>query len=979
MSHTNPTGSIRSGFDYQNFWSLKLCGEWLVHPTKYKWIQFETSPDEDNPSKFYLDDIVCLDSSDSYHFYQVKHRQDPTNQWTWDDLLAAKSSRGTSIINKWARSILPYLDKDQKAFFITNGQGAGEITKYIDGETLNIQKLKVEDSALYNRLITEIGKEEDLAPVFKILHFQFNQENLSGDELEDSIRKYFYEQLSATDSGVIRLYYEIAKECRQRNPRKLDIDTLRKWCEFDAPRPLEEQFVIPPDFEFFDDGTHQSILSDLQKPEGGIKVIFGKPGVGKSVYLSELDKELREKEIVCIKHHYHISPEDSSPLERLNAERVVEAVKSQLKSHKEELGSLANKDSKEIPIREFIATIATKLNNEGRAMVVIVDGLDHVLRYVDKEELESFLKEICLPQPGVWIVIGMQEIAESHLPQVVFDECPRNQWTEIKGLSESAVKNLIKVNSVGLHLPDQSGLLKDLEEKLFSITGGNPLHLRYSLKQLKNLFGKDLVTDYSCGDLLPYSDSIEKYYESLWRQISDNAKTVLLTIASVNFLFTEEQLMECVSFSTGNPANITKGFHEIAHLVSKKHRNKISVYHNSFDVFLKAQKEMKQQRIAIKKNVKQWLQQSSHEYLKWAELKIIEHELGNSDPLLAIDRQWLVDSICYPCNPDQISNQMNLAAKAAYEGGDLGKALQISHLHVHYLNSRDFVEEASELIWKEAFYCNSSILDYIDLETLPMVLLSDLAEIADSQGNYAALKEIIEVLIGSQSRQEYRKNEIPKIAMALLNALSLDRKHDLKRIYNYIVQFRDMDVTGPLFAVYSRKLLILDQRDKMLALLKLKLTESEKEFILTECAEHGLKNNAENIAAYLSGQRTLPLLCVLYQSLKKDVIDLSAVPLPPYDSFVSTIREYASEERKEWQESFHAAFLKGLLYSLAGREKEIEQWIRNAPDLWPAKATSCIFAASLRMASGIQKGDISYADFFESFSGLETVVSGKTY
>ena len=80
MSQTNRTSSIRSGFAYQNFWGLRLCGEWLIAPEKYKWIQFETCPDEEDSSKFYLDDIVCLDADDFYHFYQTKHKQDTTNK-----------------------------------------------------------------------------------------------------------------------------------------------------------------------------------------------------------------------------------------------------------------------------------------------------------------------------------------------------------------------------------------------------------------------------------------------------------------------------------------------------------------------------------------------------------------------------------------------------------------------------------------------------------------------------------------------------------------------------------------------------------------------------------------------------------------------------------------------------------------------------------------------------------------------------------
>lgn len=971
MLRINRTSSIRSGFAYQDFWGLRLCGEWLVNPDQYKWIQFETCPDEENPNEFYLDDIVCLDLNNCYHFYQVKHRQDSTNKWIWDNLLNAERSGGTSLIKKWANSLVTRLDKTKEAYFITNGDQEDDIAKYISNELLDIKQIKIGDATLYNRIVTEVGDENNADRVFHLLHFRFNQENLSGDKLEATIRQFFYEKLSATESGVTNLIYKIGKECRQQNTQQLGIETLRKWCEFDAPRPLKEQFDIPSDFEFFDDRTHQSVLSDLQKPEGGVKVIIGKPGVGKSVYLSKLDKELGDKNVISIKHHYHISPEDSNPQERLNAERVIEAVKSQIKFHKEELGSLANKNSKEIPIGEFIKTIATKLNGGGKALVIIVDGLDHVLRYGEKKELESFLREICVPQPGVWIIIGMQAIAKSHLPQIVFDKCPEAEWIEIKGLSKGAVSKLIQANKASLHLPDQAEQFKALVEKLFSITEGNPLHLRYSLQQLKNISGNSLVTDYSCNDLISYGAGIEKYYDSLWNQISDKAKELLLTMASVNFLFTEKQLIECISFSTTDPIDVTNGFNQISHLISKNQRGQMSVYHNSFELFLRDRQEMAQQKIVIKTNVKNWLEQSDYEYLKWAELKIIEHERGNSNPILGIDRQWLIDAICYPCNPDHISKQMKLAAKVACEKEDFGKGLQISYLHNYYLNSKDFVEEATELIWKEAVQRNSSVFDYLNFKSLHSTVLSGLASLADSKGNNIVVEEIKEILIEQLSGQEYRQNSIPSATATLLEVVPYDRTYTPENVYKYIIQFRDLNIAHLLFGSYSRKLFTLEQGDKVTQLLQFDLIEAEKQAVLVECARYGFKNRTKDVSAYLNERHGLPLICLLYRAVKGDSFDLPQ--LPRFDIFSAKISEHDAEERAKWRRLYYDNFLTGLLYGIAGKQKELEEWIAKAPALWSAIAMALLFRASLNISAGIRKSKIDYGELFDSWADFKSL------
>ncbi len=816
-------------------------------------------------------------------------------------------------------------------------------------------------------MLAEIGSEEEVAQILDKIHFVFRAESLA--DFESRVQRSFYERLSTTEAGVRNLYYEIAKECRQRNPRRLDVETLRKWCQFDIPRPLEEYFEIPADFEFFDKGTHDLLLSKLQEREGGVKVIFGKPGVGKSVYLSELDSELRSNGVICVKHHYHISPQDPNPQDRLNTERVIEALKAQIKSHRDELGDLANRDSGQIPISEFIKTLTGSLRNKDKPLVIIIDGLDHVMRYGEKEDLERFLKATCLPQPGVWIVIGMQEIAEPYLPQIVVDRCPKNQWIQIKGLSRDAVAHLVTVNKTDLHLPDHSDMLTSLANRLFEISDGNSLHLRYSLKQLKISSGNSLVTEYSCENLIPYGQGIEKYYEALWRQISPQAKTILITLSDVNFLFTEQQLSECTAFFVINPADITVGLNQISHLISINARNQISVYHNSFDIFLKDQPETKQQKVAIKTNVKKWLEQSNYEYLKWAELRIIEHELGNSDGLLALDRKWLIESMCYPCNFEQISNQMRLAAQVASEKGDLYKTFHISGLHTYYLNSREFVEEASELLWKESFFRNRKVFEYIDLTSLPIAILPDLAEIAEFCGEYRIVQEITDVLMDQQTSQEYRRDTVPPISLALIRTIALDRDHETKGVHRYITNLRDLNVSDSLFRVYASRLLALGQKEKLLVLIGLDLNASEQFAVIEECARFGLANNGNDLSACFSGQTNVPLLARIYQVLKEQSVDTD-LPLPSRGTFTHTSPEYDSEERKRWQRVFHSSFRLGLLHGLTGKEQEIERWIAEAPDIWSARAAASLLAAGLRVALGIKGSHIEYPVLFSSLCDL---------
>lgn len=970
MYRKNPTSSIRSGFDYQDFWGLKLCGEFLANPQEYKWIHFETIPVESKSKQFYLDDIVLLDQNDFYHFYQIKHKQDTQDKWDWDDLLTS-NGRKKSLIKKWSQSLLKVSPKEKvkKAAFVTNGSPNKEISQFLEKTKVNIRKIKSQDPELFKRLKNEIGREKAVKLFFNKFDFLFNQKSI--DELEDTTRKFFYEELYATKSGVDNLLHQILKECRRQQTQPLEIDLVRKWCEFDEPKPLAEDFEIPPDFEFFDKTTHEQILEDLKQAKGGIKVIFGNPGTGKSVYLSKLCEELVNNKVITIKHHYHISPEDSNPQERLNTERVIEAIKAQFKIHRDDLGDVANTNSKNTPLSEFINTLAKRFSKKKKSYVIIIDGLDHALRYGAKAELESYLRQICLPQSGLWIVIGMQPIAKSHLPQIVFDKCPDDKWIEIKGLSKNSVFSLIHKNDMRLNLPKQDGQLKELVDKLYDTSGGNPLHLRYSLKQLKDSLGKRVATQYECKKLIAYSGDIEKYYQTLWNQLPDNAKTVLLAISSVNFKFTRQQLIECVSSFVKNPAEVTRSFNAIVHLTSRDWRSRISIYHNSFELFLREQLKTEAQKITLKKKIKKWLENSNYEYLKWAELRKINYELGDDKPLLGIDRSWLINAICNPCNPSQITSQLKLASSATFDSNDFAKTLKISHLLTYYLNSSDFVEEATELIWMQTIRKSNSVLKEIDYDGLPTNVLVTLAEKADSKGEFKSIEEIINVLVNRQSGQEYRSGVIPPVTKALLGVIPYDRSHDLKKVYEHIKKFTDLEITDSLFKIYSHTLLALGQKEKIKKLLSFKLTQEEKQEILKECSRSDLEHKTKEFKGLVLKEKSLLTFCQLYLLLLKQSVH-KLVQLPDYELLPDIVPEHDTSERSRWKSFYYDYFIVGLMYGLSGKDSEINAWVKKCPEKWSAKAMSKLFLSSLKIARSIKsKSKISYLDLFNSLKNLE--------
>lgn len=977
----NITSPIRSGFDYQDLWTLKLCGEWLLNLDRYKWIQIEANPTEED---FFLDDIVLLDKDDKYHFYQAKFKAYSSYEWTWNDLLKSRNSKEDnselpSLLKKWSTSIKNIgLEKITNAYLITNGNFSEEIKKYLSNNLINVEDLK-KDTELYNRVKNEFNNEEHLADFFGV--FKFIHENETIDNIEEEIIKNtFYSKINATQSGVNNLLLSIKKEARKSYTIQLQIEQIKKWCEFDNPQPLNESFEIPDDFQFFNEASHHSILEDLRKSDGGIKVIHGKPGTGKSVYLAQLAKILENQGVVTIKHHYHINPSENNIFERLNTTRVIEAIKAQFKSsdYRQYLGDLENKNSKEVLLKDFICQVAQSLAKEEKNFVLMIDGLDHVVREKDLNELKSFLDEIFYPQKGLWIILGTQpQVKNESILHSIFSKCLKKDEIEIKGLNKNAISNLIEKNIVNLNLPGDNRQLNDFKNKIFNITKGNPLYLRYVLQQLKNLHKNTLVTEYSCRDLIQYDKNIENYYSTLWNALDDNTKSFLLTFISVDFQFTRDQFFECISsFVDPSKINISESFKKVEHLTASDFRDKLRIYHDSFKVFLINQKEWSEQEQVIKASVKDWLEKSSYENLKWAELGKLEYSLGNSNPIFEINRDWLIEAITNPRNYSQIKSQLELAAKVAVNNKDFAKALQISHLSTYYENAQDFVEEASKLIWVEAIKLNSEfIIDDINLKELPSNILVVVSAIAEQNGKQYIIDEIIDILQDRLSYQKYRENEIPNATEAIIKVLPYDREHEVKKVFKYIIQLRDLKISSFLFATYSKQLLLLDQKTKLDELLSLNLQDNEKEVILENCIISDYEKQKIEYLDIIIQNKEPSLFEQIYLVLNEKTI--SELPqLPKIEDFPETIKEYG-EERNLWTEKFYNFFNTGLIYALSKKEDDLEKWIEQACNntQWSIQATIKLFKIAQKISRTIQtERKINYKDVFSELNDLENLL-----
>lgn len=835
MARKNPNSSIRSGYKYEDLYVLELCIEWLCEPEKFNKIKIQYIPE--GLKGFAIDDIVVENADSSQSYYQLKYKQNPeVDKWSFENLI----EKG---LFRWINSYKSVNNSPFKNFsLITNGTTDIDVQTCLKGNNLDLTKIRQYYPEVERQLKQQFTDKNLLLDFFSNFTFIFNHPDKY--DLEDKLRKKLYDELKVTKAGVDSLLLYIGNEGSEQYPKAITLSDIRKYLSWDNPRPLNQNFKTPADFEFFDRDIHQKILSDLQMPEGGTKIFIGKPGAGKSTYLSKLYDILNQKHITVFRHHYHLNPKDHSHLERLNADRVKEALRAAFKKEKSRvLEKLGMENTEHTPLREFINKIATYYAKQGKTFVLIIDGLDHVIREGNSEtQLQEFINEIFYPQKGYWLLLGTQEIAIKSLPNALIKTCPEDKWIEIKGLNRSNVARIVKST---LHL-NRSRKIEHLENelinKIFRITGGNPLHLRYVLEEIIN--SGEHISSYHLDRIPPYKGDIQNYYEDIWRQLPDLAKTFCFAISALDFKLHKEQLIQLGGYFTPFPADVSKSFKEIKHLIFLSELSGISVYHNSFMVFMKEQPELEDQKQLLYKNILIWLKDYNDENLKWSEVAKIEYYLGNPLPILSIDKDWLIKSYLECRDENQIQNLLDLASEAAFKNKDLKKVIFFGEISSRFKNRLyNLWDENLHKIWVTSFRNNAiTFIKYPDFSRLTHYQLKELLIAFKERGIVneipKAAIERINILFQDRDFQTY------DIAKSWLEVLLNFENISNQRIFKFLKQFRKGDRSELYFAFYVKK--ILENRDRfdfrLTALLKSKLTDQEKKSIGQVLVQEDLKN-----------------------------------------------------------------------------------------------------------------------------------------
>ncbi|MBT2117794.1 NACHT domain-containing protein [Dyella sp. LX-66] len=713
-----------SGYVYQNLVGLSILCDWLDDPGLYEWVAFEC--DDDAGGYQGLDDVVAQRRDGTTELTQVKFTvdaEDPGNALSWEWLLAHKP-KGRSLIQKWADAYYDAAGRSAvEASLLTNRRPDYELAQCLSsaGDRIDFRKLP---SPVVDRIATQIGatKIEPFLDVFVIRHSHQNDRALERLVLDR------YVPTHTTSYGWLALRYEALNWAIRKGAPPPDghitLGHLRTILAQSRPKPIEQNFRIPANYELPDEDFFQTFFDRVTTGSRRPVVLRGSPGQGKSTFLSYLCKELEKRDVPYIRHHYFLTLGDSE--DRFTLHSVANSLMSQIEvKHARFVETMSPQPEH---LRAWIAACAEGYGKEGKPFIVIVDGLDHVWREHNrnKDPLDSLFSNLLPADDNVMLVMGSQPVDSDQLPKAFAHHIQPDDWVDIPRMSITAIAKWLRrqldEKRFEVRLSDNvEYVIAELAQALWDVTGGHPLILTYTLEQL---VGKDRVLD---GRLIRETSpqtggDIDRYYATLWESLADVSRDALHLFADTGFLWPMDGLEQCLSVHGGR---LHREFGHLMHVTDAG----LLPFHGSILAFAKSRTDHEAAIRRTRKAVIRWLEQSAPPFHRWGWLWLYQAKDGDPSALLEKPtREWIIESICAGYPVEQITSILHAAEQLAFQARNFPLAIRFRWLSTNAMNGKEFQIDDFRSVTRAAFDLAND--DY------PFVLRAVLADTADEEDLY---------------------------------------------------------------------------------------------------------------------------------------------------------------------------------------------------------------------------------------------------
>lgn len=523
-----------------------------------------------------FDDVV-VKSTNSINCYQIKYTSDSNGLIKYNDIL--NKSELNIDISRYKTVFEKYRTYPNIYFHIyTNRSADEELCKILSNEKFSINFINnKEQKNKWKELKgnSQIATSEDFIALLKSIQFDLKQASLDikKQELKNKFLKLgldenaFDKYLNALNDWWLESY--------TRGITKKDIENVLKINNLF----LQQKFNI--DYNLFIDNINfkKQIKKIIKEGHNYISII-GPPGSGKSTFINNfVDNESYQ----IIKYLCYSNTENSiiDVENRANIKTYIEYFIKQFQLRYnhilEEQENHRKYEYSEQNYIDSIKKISSYLETQNTNLIIMIDGIDHVIRSGVKD---NFLKLLRQSSKNIIYIITAQ--SENHLPNDIKNYCQNNKTLlRIPLFSKSSCARYLNKYFKGNG--DKALIITSNIDRIYEKSEGLPLYLRYIAEYLKNIEIADFKNNLVSITNIPNQD-IQNYYESIWEQFEENPniKKSCAFIANLNFDITKTELFSVLHLSSFDGELILS---KIYHLLNVK-ENSIKVFHNSFKEFI---------------------------------------------------------------------------------------------------------------------------------------------------------------------------------------------------------------------------------------------------------------------------------------------------------------------------------------------------------------------------------------------------------
>lgn len=964
--------------------ALDVLVEMLEHPDRYKYVEVEAYEEA-----LSLDDVVATESDGAVVAKQVKFSTDPSSSsdpWTWEDLLyqqAGKKGPLDSLLQKWYKSTLRL--SAANTLFV-----ARVVSNRLPGDDLRLCLMSdghVDFDKIPNgtrdEVLLQIGTESETKWFFSVLIFELDRPGL--DVLDESVSRRFH-NLGGTNEGWLSLKNEIRHwVCHKTSPppdgriRLEDIKAAAQWRRLEG---LPQDFEVPRDYVLPSKEFRDHVVAAMESGKESCAVITGRPGVGKSTFLSYLYKHLRETNIPVVRHHYFLSLSRPS-VGRFDYRRIASSLMHDLsQDYKEALGHRNSDNPSPLDLHEWIRECGGYFRRQGKCLVVIVDGLDHLWREKHSlGELNSLLEHLLPLQEGIILLLGTQPLPKELTPARLLSASP--EWLELPLLDKQAVRKWVGHHVTEMHLPENRqaarASLASITNAFFSKSEGHPLHLAYTLRalseQTKRISPESITAMPGCSH-----QDITTYYDQLWNALDEEGREILHLFAAAQLPWQQPWVIECLDPNGHNIPARSTALKQTRHLLVDRGLGLLP-FHSSLLVYIQGLEDHSLYSTSLKRRAIEWLDKRAPEYWKWAYEWILKADVGDSTAIVqGPSRRWLVESIEMVYPRDRAAEVLARSVWVSLEN-DLPRSVEVGLLNDYLYNNYEFKEDTVDQLLYAQLYVEKDpyLMRRLDasMGELSDAMLVYIAERAGFSGNQRLARRCCDELyrrIFAPSIDEYGYNRRDQWSTvdAFLRSIAFDEKNNLKWFTGFVKTNRKTGQSVRMLVAYSRALRNARGVAEFRYLLTANLTKEERAVVIDQAVEMALSEQLDLTDVMNQKQdRSNPYVCV-YQWLRNN-----SAFIPEKSAFPDT----AWLEMKEHEQFDQTGLIEGnyrrlfwvfLNDHLRDRGADGRKWIAHVgQDTWPKAFLAGLESVAEELAELLKAGSSpSFRWLYDQFAGL---------